>query len=193
MQFQTKPGMMRLFIALEVPDEWKDAICRNQVRFSFGRWTPREQIHLTVRFLGDVSSGKTEELVNCFRVAKRFAGSVPFIFDGIGMFPNQKNARSMHIRLAPAETMLSLKRNLDDDLQKISGIPSENRFIPHITIMRMRHGLSKPDCEHLAEWGLNLKLPETKANRLTLFRSYFENRLIHEPLADIILDNNVRT
>ncbi len=186
-QFETKPENRRLFIALEVPGEWKEVICSRQKRFPFGRWTRREQIHLTLRFLGDVCEDKIPELEAYCREIKHPSGPVPFSAEEIGVFPNQRRATSLHIRLAPDESLLKLKKELDGGLRRILGMEAEESYIPHITIMRMHHPASAAELEQLFEWGRGLELPRVNAGMLTLFHSHFTDRLNYTPLANAML------
>lgn len=184
--FGSKPKLIRLFIALDIPDEWKDEVCRKQIEFPGGSWITPDKIHLTVRFLGNTSIGNSVLLKDYCSVGERFTGPIPLVSEGIGFFPNQHRVRSLHIRVKLNEPLQALKKELDQDLRQILGVIPEEYFVPHITVMRMHRPVSEPELEQLHEWGKTLELPDTRSTTLTLYHSYYESRMIHAPLARVV-------
>jgi 2'-5' RNA ligase len=142
----------RAFIAVEIPHTIQQAIHRatSTLRAELGacvRWTPPENIHLTLKFLGDVSPAQVELLTQMLRAE---ADSVP-AFDihvgGLGSFPNVKRARVLWIGIqAPAE--LEVLNNKIESACARLGYESEQRgFSPHLTLGRVRQDATAEDAQ----------------------------------------------
>ena len=145
---------MRAFIAIEIPDQIQQAIHKatSNLRSELGaaiRWVSPENIHLTLKFLGDIPPIQVDALTSTLRAQ---ADSVP-TFDvkvgGIGSFPDVKRARVLWIGLnAPAELM-ALSRGIESACARL-GYESEKRgFSPHLTIGRVRQDASAADAQKI--------------------------------------------
>ncbi len=145
---------MRVFIAIEIPPQIQQAIRKatSGLHSELGeaiRWVPPENIHMTVKFLGDVSLGQMDLLTQALGVE---ADSVP-AFDmhvgGFGSFPNVKRARVLWIGVqAPAE-MQELARGIESACARL-GHESENReFSLHLTIGRVRQDATPMDAQRI--------------------------------------------
>lgn len=143
-------GLVRAFIAIEIPPAIRQAIHQktSTLRAELGtsaRWVSPENIHLTLKFLGDISAEHADLLTQALRAE---ADSVP-VFDlhvgGLGSFPNVKRARVLWIGVqAPAE-LEALARRIESACAR-HGSESETRgFSPHLTIGRVRQGQSLQD------------------------------------------------
>ncbi len=145
---------MRAFIAIEIPHEIQQAIqqatafLRAELRTSI-RWTPAENIHLTLKFLGEVSPARVDALTSALRVQ---ADSVPAFkveVGGLGSFPDVKRARVLWIGIqAPAEIQ-TLRRGIESACARL-GYESETRgFSPHLTIGRVRQDATPADAQKI--------------------------------------------
>src|SRR5512139_4315871 len=92
---------MRLFIAIELPDDLKQAIARVQEQLkgsvAGANWTRPEGIHLTLKFLGEVPDAKAQEILQALGGAARGTGRLALTVEGAGTFPNVKNPRVLWI------------------------------------------------------------------------------------------------
>jgi 2'-5' RNA ligase len=135
--------MIRSFIAIEIPDGFKNDVLEIQKRFKAGSvdvsWTRIDGIHLTLKFLGNVEEEKIEEIK---RVLEGIAGGTRHIkikIGGVGVFPSQKMPRVLWIGIKNEDGSLEgLYKKIDAELSKI-GFEKEGRdFKPHLTLGRMR-------------------------------------------------------
>ncbi len=171
-------GMNRLFIALEPPEEFRESLTKGRPSAA-ARATPRDMLHLTLRFLGNVPQKDTARLSAAFEKLKIFP--VPLIPEGFGFF-----AGSMHLRLRSTPKLLELKEAVDALVKKELGVESEDKpFKPHITILRMKFRLSDEDSRKISAWESGIQFPDCSAGTLTLFHSHFDGRLLHTPLASV--------
>lgn len=133
---------MRLFIAINFPGEWLQVFHNSfaPLRTAFPNisWIPVENVHLTLKFLGQVKTTEGEKAFNDIReTLKRTASPVnPFTihFDSLGYFP--KDPVVVYEGLRPNEQLNHLVRLLDESFYSL-GFPKDRRlFKPHITLGR---------------------------------------------------------
>jgi 2'-5' RNA ligase len=139
-----------------------------------GNFTLPENLHITLKFLGEVSPSRLPEL----REAIVEAGGRAFSLDCLGMFMMGKGGIvSVHIG-GDLETLSSLAARLEDALEK-RGFEREARpFQPHITLVRNFHALEGDDVASMARKGCRFKVEE-----VILFESRREGgKLIYAPL-----------
>ena len=134
---------MRTFIAIEIPSEVKSAIAALQDDLRRARadvgWTRPENIHLTLRFLGEVDERRIGEVEKvCVASAAEFK---PFTLslNDIGVFPNARQPRILLAGLAgEIEKAGEMRKRLNDGLALIGFELEEKHFRPHLTIGRVK-------------------------------------------------------
>ncbi len=120
---------MRTFIAIEIPEKIKKEIVKIQKKLPEfkGKITEKENLHLTLKFLGEVNEEKLEEVKK--RLKKIHLKSFETEIKDMGMFSD----RIVWLRMANCK---ELQREIDD---KLSGLfETENRFMGHLTIARVK-------------------------------------------------------
>ena len=130
---------MRLFIAIEIPEEIKDYLCviqreiidsKNKIRL-----VNKDSMHLTLKFLGEVQPDKVEILNKNLKEIQFKPFSVNL--DAIGVFPSEDYIRVVWAGLKPEERVLELQKNIDESLKKL--FRKEKDFRPHLTIARVKY------------------------------------------------------
>ena len=167
---------MRAFIALKLPASVNTAVHRIQQRlaeYRFNvRWVKAENIHLTLKFIGNVDAHLIDSISDC--VAEATAGITPFQLSakGIGVFPKIKRARIIWAGLSGQMAVLNELQNAIDIKLAGIGFPREKRkFKGHLTIGRSKGVL---DAVNLARAIEECKAFQSKTflvDRVTLFRS----------------------
>jgi len=128
--------MPRLFIAIDLPDTIK----KNLEAMSFGipgaRWIAPDQIHLTVRFIGEVDGALFHDIRNGLEEVS----ILPFGLQlkGVGHFPPRGAPRVIWVGLGKSEPLQLLRKKIDTVLLKIGLEPERRKFSPHITIARLK-------------------------------------------------------
>ncbi len=140
--------MPRLFIAIDMPDELRGKICEVRRNLPGVRWTPREQIHLTLRFIGD----SDDEHFQRMKAALSGVKYRPFKLSmaGSGFFPNERRPSVFWIGCAENPALSQLKKDIDDILEMDGLIPEARRFSPHFTIARLKD-IRPPEIRKLSE------------------------------------------
>jgi len=134
---------MRLFLAVALPDEVKTALLRPYRRMPGVKWVRPEQMHLTLRFLGETPESQLPLLIDAMSTIV-----VPVMtmqLTGCGFFPG-----IFWCSPAPSEPLVQLKKAIDESLFVDLAIPPENRpFVPHITLARIKGPLARAHQEGL--------------------------------------------
>ncbi|MEO6004777.1 MAG: RNA 2',3'-cyclic phosphodiesterase [Opitutus sp.] len=125
----------RLFIALSLPDAVKTVVAGLTTPLHDVRWTPVEKLHVTVRFLGDISVESRDELVE--RLASVRVDSFPLPLESGGVFPTKGPPRVLWVGVGSGHPRLYQLRQQIDDTLLAAGLPTEIRtFHPHVTVGR---------------------------------------------------------
>ena len=148
---KSDPETIRTFIAMQVPDSIKKQISRLlrelKGRDFSAKWTRPENMHLTLKFIGDVRSRDMAPL--CQAVADGAAGFRPVFWNarGVGVFPNVRNARVLWTGIAGETGQLAgLHQAIDERLYHLGYERDGRRFTGHLTLGRLKgrvngHGL----------------------------------------------------
>jgi 2'-5' RNA ligase len=147
---------MRTFIAIEIPAEIKTALSRLQTELRRASaevsWTKPENIHLTLKFLGEIEPRLVNEIERaCVETIAEFQ---PFTLDlnGAGVFPNARQPRVLWAGLSgEIEKAVEIQRRLDGRLAAIGFGREEKPFRPHLTVGRIKSNKKTRELIALAE------------------------------------------
>jgi RNA 2',3'-cyclic 3'-phosphodiesterase len=126
----------RLFVSITLPPPCQDAIAELMEPLEGVRWTLPAQLHLTLRFLGDVLEDQAQQMAG--KLASVQVDSFILTLDGLGVFPPRGAPRILWVGLGNAHTRLFQLRQQVDDAVLAAGWRGDLRtFEPHITIGRV--------------------------------------------------------
>jgi 2'-5' RNA ligase len=133
---------MRTFICLELPEMIRAQAEGLQRRLAgLGdkiRWVNPRNLHLTLRFLGEISRSQVETVCLAVRCAAARVDAFPIRLSGTGCFPSSRRPRGFWIGVADASTLVHLFEAIEEELAS-AGFPREARpFSPHLTLGRIR-------------------------------------------------------
>jgi len=173
-------SLLRAFIAVEIPPgihqaiEDQTASIRDTLNASLVRWVPAENIHLTLKFLGDVSPSNVELLEQMLSVEVSQHRTFEMKFGGLGAFPNPKRPRVIWIGIQAPAGLEALQHGIEAATATL-GYPDEQRpFSPHLTIGRVKQNISTAGMQQIraalgkTEVG---SLGTTKVSAIHLFKS----------------------
>jgi 2'-5' RNA ligase len=140
-------NLLRAFIAVEIPFEIRDAISRTTAPLQKGigstvRWVPAENMHLTLKFLGDVSPSNLEMLSQMLRAEAEMFNCFDLRLSGLGSFPNLKRPRVIFIGIQAPPTLEALQRGIESAARRLGYESEERGFSPHLTIGRVRQNVT---------------------------------------------------
>jgi 2'-5' RNA ligase len=135
---------IRSFIAIELPGEVKQALTRLQEELKSAgnlplRWVEPKNIHLTLKFLGDIDVASTGKITLALEDAVR--GAQPFNIEvkGLGVFPSLKRIQIVWVGLyGEMEKLGQLQKSIEEKLKPLGFTPENRPFTPHLTLARVR-------------------------------------------------------
>ncbi|MCP4004034.1 MAG: RNA 2',3'-cyclic phosphodiesterase [bacterium] len=135
---------LRTFIAVPLPESVRDSAAEAlaDARVALGeraRWTPAENLHLTLKFLGDVDRDQLPKLIQ--RLQAKLAGVAVFeaALGGLGAFPNAREASVLWLGVTTGLSDLAKLARKVDAASKVVGVAREKRpFRAHLTLARLR-------------------------------------------------------
>jgi 2'-5' RNA ligase len=135
---------MRLFVALEIPAAVRDNLAAQvkelrdlsaQLADKRPRWLRPENLHVTLKFIGEVSPAKLESIRDALAAIHSDA-PVHLQFRGLGFFPNEQYPRILWAGIEASASLPPLAANIDSALET-QGVAREKRaFTPHLTLAR---------------------------------------------------------
>jgi RNA 2',3'-cyclic 3'-phosphodiesterase len=130
---------VRLFIAIEIPENIRHAYASLLKEFRAIapqlKWVRAENLHVTLKFLGETDSAKLGALQNVLS-SVRSPDPVDLEFRGLGFFPNEKRPRVFWAGMEPSANLKTLAADIDQVTHRL-GFPLEERpFAPHLTLAR---------------------------------------------------------
>lgn len=115
-------------------------------------WTKPGNLHLTLRFLGNLSAPAVPELEQRLRAALAGFGAFDLICERLGCFPDLRSPRVVWAWVHDAtERLQQLQRRVDAAVREFAGKPAEARFVGHITLARPKQ-IKRPEAERLAQF-----------------------------------------
>lgn len=134
---------MRLFIAANLASALKAALSQVQealkARGADVGWVKPENLHITLRFLGEVEEARLPVLSEAIASSLKGASPFPLALGGLGAFPDLRFPRVIWIGVKKgAEELSALQARLEEGLQRIGFPPEDRPFSPHLTLGRVR-------------------------------------------------------
>lgn len=137
-------NQIRAFIAIDLPQPILDSIESQTARLRKGlgddlvRWVPSPNLHLTLKFIGNIAASHVEFLK---QMLTQTAESHP-VFDlqigGIGSFPNSKRPHVIWVGIHAPAKFSSLQKSIEIGATRLGYEKEERPFSPHLTLCRVR-------------------------------------------------------
>ncbi len=146
-------SLLRAFIAIELPKNTLDAIEKQtaRLRHTLGndiiRWIPAQNMHLTLKFLGDIAASHVDFIK---QMLAREADSHPQInlqLGGLGSFPTSRRPRLLWIGIHAPAGLESLQKSIEAGTSRLGYEQEERAFSPHLTIGRVRQNIGAPELQ----------------------------------------------
>jgi len=136
---------MRLFVALSIPGAVAQSLMLIQGGVPGARWQGREQLHMTLRFIGEVDGREAAMLDDA--LADILAPAFSLQLHGVGQFGN-KQPHTLWVSARKNEALDHLQRKVDSAIRRVGQPQDAHKFTPHVTLARLRHG----DAGKVMEW-----------------------------------------
>ena len=167
--------MHRLFVALRPPPEIRALLIAAMGGVPRARWQDDEQLHLTLRFIGEVDRPQAEDIAAA--LGQVHAEAPEIAIAGVGRFDKAGRTDSIWAGVTPRQPVAELHARVDRALAQAGVAPDRRAFLPHITLARLPRtaGAEAAIARFVAERAGLSSAPFTPAALLL-----FESRLGHE-------------
>ena len=170
------PSTIRAFIALELPPTLISLLAQVQEDIqSIGlraKWVRPENIHLTLKFLGNINPAEIDKISGAMVDAVGEIEIFNLVAEGIGVFPGIKRPRVIWVGLkGQVQVLFAMQRLLEDNLAALGYKKEKRPFKGHLTLGRFKQSV-KPNTIRrvLQEFG-NLTIEEFTARRVIFYKS----------------------
>ncbi len=165
---------MRAFVAIDLPAEIHAELERQQLAFRLAchdaRWTRPEGIHLTLKFLGEISEAQVKSVTETLAALGEFQ-KFPVEVRGFGFFPNARRPRVFWAGVEAPEALAALAGRVEQAMEGL-GFPREQRaFNPHLTLARFKIPRPQPELAALVEKMSAFSLGRFEVSGFFLFES----------------------
>jgi RNA 2',3'-cyclic 3'-phosphodiesterase len=127
--------MIRLFVALELPSDVRARLSALQGGVPGARWSAEEQMHLTLRFIGEVDENIAHDIDDALAGIR--APSFALEIAGAGEFGG-KNPRALWAGVRANEALLHLQKKIETALQRIGLAAETRKFSAHVSLARLK-------------------------------------------------------
>jgi len=128
--------MIRLFVAIELPADLKQRIEPICSGVEGARWVGEDNMHLTLRFIGEVGEENLDDIVGA--LAQVNGTRFPLEVTGAGHFESRRRVRTLWLGVAKQPALFALQERIESALVH-AGLPPEGRkFSAHLTLARLK-------------------------------------------------------
>jgi len=185
---------IRTFIAIELSDEIRAEIARIEDILKEEdadiRWVRPENVHLTLKFLGNVEAERIAKVEEGVRIAVQECPPFELVLSGAGAFPNLRRPRVIWVGVREdGEILRRVYRNTQHELLRRRFPKEKKRFSPHLTVGRVR---SPRGIERVAEAFQRLEVAplEMTVEEIAVMRSdLYPTGPVYIPLAVVRLSS----
>lgn len=184
---------MRCFIAIELPAHIREKLADLQTRLQdldrCVRWTKPEQIHLTIKFLGEVPDSQVTDVCSrTIEIAKTLA-PIELTVESVGCFPPRGPARVVWAGIGgPPQELIACHAAIEQACSNLGFPPEDRHFSPHLTVGRSRDPRGAREARSVIEHITDYHLGRFRADAVMVFQSILGragptyNVLAHAPL-----------
>lgn len=166
---------MRSFIAIELPETVSAALAEFQQEFkkcgADVRWIKPDNIHLTLKFLGNIDEKNIDEIVKIIKEVCIKYNMFTLEVRGIGVFPNIKSPRVLWVGINGNGVLAELQREIEDGMASLGFESESRRFTPHLTLGRFRSSMGKKNLFDKIELHKNDSFGLIEVKSISLMRS----------------------
>lgn len=168
--------MIRLFAALPMPDAVGQALARRQTGVEAARWSPLGNLHLTLRFFGEVREDVARDLDT--ELGGVHARPFEITLSGVGAFGEGPDLHALWAGVEPSEPLARLAKACEAAARRAGLKPDTRTFRPHVTLAYLK----RPDPAEIGAWiqaNNLLKSPPIPVERFGLYSSFLGSEQAH--------------
>jgi 2'-5' RNA ligase len=161
--------MIRLFAALSLPDGIAQILIRRQTGIEGARWRPRESLHVTLRFFGEIREDIARDLDD--ELASIAVAPFDIGLEGAGSFQDGQDINAIWAGVADSPGLTRLANACESAARRVGLKPDKRNYKPHVTLAYLKY----PDPREVAAWiqaNNLLKSPPIPVDRFGLYSSF---------------------
>ncbi len=194
---------VRSFIAIELPDELKLELSQLVAKLKSGeqswvKWVDPYNIHLTLKFLGNVAVDRLDDITGALEKAAQ--GIAPFHLEikELGVFPNLRRVQVAWMGISgEVDKLAQLQQRIESNLAPLGFAPESRPFVPHLTLARLRDQALLAERQRFGQLITGTKFEAAnaiKVNALSLMKSQLTREgAIYSRISSVGLKNPLST
>lgn len=178
--------MLRLFVAIPIPDDVRQRLLAISSGVRGARWVRAEGMHITLFFAGEMDRDQANDL----DAELESVSMPPFELSvrGLGYFERGSRIKSVWAGIEPNEALVYLHDRVESAAVKAGFERESRKFTPHITLARLKGGRAD-DIGPWIETHDHLSTPPFTVERFTLYRSHLAREgAMYEPMVEYQLN-----
>ena len=164
---------MRLFVALPLPDGVRERLARLANGLPGARWVAPENLHLSLRFLGELDGAEAAEVD--LALGRLRAPAFEMSLSGVGHFGDGRNLRALWAGVEPNPALMGLQERVEQVLVGAGLAPEGRKFKPHVTLARFKRNPGARLRDYLVDHGL-LRLGPIPVRDFRLYSSFLSSQ-----------------
>lgn len=159
--------MQRLFVAIRPPAPIRALLLAAMGGISGARWQNEAQLHLTLRFIGEVDRHAAQDVRAALGAVRQARFEIAL--SGVGMFERRGRPEAVWAGVRPHAPLQDLHKKVEQALSRVGITPDLRTFLPHVTLARL--GRSAGPIGNLMETQGGLSSPPFAVTDISLFES----------------------
>ena len=165
--------MIRLFAALSLPDNVAQSLLAMEAGVPGSKWRRRDQLHVTLRFMGDVEEPVAAAIDDA--LATISAPAFSLTLKGVGEFGG-RHPHTLWAGVPAKDALLHLQRKIESALQRAGLEPERRKYTPHVTLARLKGTPRSRVIDFLTEHALYASAPFRGGQLQSLFQRHDAQR-----------------
>ncbi len=160
--------MIRLFAGIALPEELRERLAGLCAGVPGAKWVKPENIHLSLRFIGEVD----EPLLDDIDVALQRVKSPAFelVYSGVDRFESRRRPRTLWVGVERSEPLERMQAKIEQAIRRTGLAPESRKFMPHVTLARLKNSAPGRVGDYLSAHNLFRHGP-VPVDRFTLYSS----------------------
>lgn len=160
--------MLRLFVGIALPADLRDRLARLQHGVPGAKWVAPENLHLTLRFIGEVDEDVAEDIDR--QLATVRCPAFPCEVGGMGRFGGNGGARVLWVGVTPDPGLVHLRDRVEKACVRAGLEPEGRKYKPHVTLARFK-GKAPPRADEVVAANTGWRGGTFTPDHFTLYRS----------------------
>ena len=165
--------MIRLFVGLSLPQSHRQELSLMQNGLKDARWVEAQNLHMTLRFIGEVDEGVAEDVSAALETVD--ADPFALTLKDIGTFGRPPHSVWVGAQDSPSGALAHLQSTVESIVVRAGLVAEGRKFSPHVTLARVKKSLGPDRLAGYVAAHADLALPPFEVNGFTLFQSHLSH------------------